>query len=466
MHYARPTVSLRTRAIRGVPRCRRLRRVASTALCGAALTGFAFSSTLAADDWPEWRGHGRLGVWDEKGIIDEFPAEGLTVTWRTPINSGYAGPAVADGRVFITDARRLQGNDAVERMLCLDEQTGEILWTHEWETNYTGLQLLYAIGPRATPTVDGDRVYVLGAMGNLFAFEVATGKVLWQRDYVRDFGATVPVWGISGAPLVDGERLICLVGGEPDAKVMALDKMTGEVIWRALSSDSEPGYTQPIIFEAGGVRQLIIWHPEAVSSLDPETGEVYWEEPFLVSMGMTVMTPVLSGERLLVSSFREGARLFLLDPAKPAATLLWKGNSTSEVNTDTIHALINTPVIDRDYIYGIDSYGEMRCLDAETGERIWESLDVIKEKARWAAAFLVRNGDRYFINNDRGELIIATLGPEGFQEISRTDLITPTHPTARRRQKGAVHWSHPAYANQHIITRNDNEIIRASLAKH
>jgi outer membrane protein assembly factor BamB len=183
-------------------------------------------------------------------------------------------------------------------------------------------------------------------------------------------------------------------------------------------------------------------------------------------MGMTVMTPVLDGQRLLVSSFREGARLFLLDQTKPGATLLWKGNSTSEVDTDTIHALINTPVIDGDYIYGVDSYGEMRCLNADTGERVWESLDAVKEKARWAAAFFVKNHDRYFINNDRGELIIATLGPEGFNEISRTELITPTHPTARRRQRGAVHWSHPAYANQHIVTRNDNEIIRASLAKN
>lgn len=435
-------------------------------LFSLTLSGMSSSPAFATDDWPEWRGKGRLGVWNETGIIDEFPAEGLTVTWRTPINSGYSGPAVADGRVFITDARRLQGNDAVERILCLDEQTGKILWTHEWKTNYTGLQLIYAIGPRSTPTVDGDFVYVLGLMGNLFAFDVATGNVVWQKDYVRNFGASVPVWGISSAPLVDGDRLICLVGGEPNAKVIAFNKKTGEEIWRALSSDSEPGYTQPIIFEVGGVRQLIVWHPEAVSSLDPRTGELYWEEPFLVSMGMTVMTPVLNGQRLLVSSFREGARLFLLDQTKPGATLLWKGNSTSEVATDTIHALINTPVIDGDYIYGVDSYGEMRCLNADTGERIWESLDAVKEKARWAAAFFVKNHDRYFINNDRGELIIATLSPDGFNEISRTELITPTHPTARRRQRGAVHWSHPAYANRHILTRNDNEIIRASLAKH
>ena len=117
----------------------------------------------------------------------------------------------------------------------------------------SGLQLIYAIGPRATPTVDGDRVYVLGAMGHLLALDVKDGTVLWQKDFVDDYDASMPSWGMSGAPLVDGDRLICLVGGEPDAKVVAFNKRTGEEVWRALSSDSEPGYGQPMIIEAAGV---------------------------------------------------------------------------------------------------------------------------------------------------------------------------------------------------------------------
>ncbi len=110
---------------------------------------------LAAEDWPEWRGAGRLGVWTETGILEEFPAGGLTATWRIPIGGGYAGPSVADGRVFVTDARRAdpRSTAAVERLLALDEATGEVLWTREWDTNYAGLQLIYATGPRATPTV-------------------------------------------------------------------------------------------------------------------------------------------------------------------------------------------------------------------------------------------------------------------------------------------------------------------------
>lgn len=420
---------------------------------------------IRGDDWPEWRGAGRLGVWNETGILDTFPADGLKVRWRTPIHAGYAGPSVAAGRVFVVDSRRTRANRAVERALAIDEQTGAVLWTQEWPTDYTGQQLIYAIGPRATPTVDGNRVYVLGAMGHLLALDSATGTIVWQKDFVRDFDASIPSWGMAAAPLVDGDRLIALVGGEPNAKVMAFNKETGEELWRALSSDWEPGYNQPTIIDHAGVRQLIIWHPRAISSLDPVTGTIYWEVPSPVDMGMTVATPVHSGSHLLVTSFYNGARMLKLDDHKPEATMLWSGKSDSEVATDAIHSTISTPVIDGNYIYGVDSHGELRCLELTTGKRVWESMALINERARWATAFFVKNGDRYFINTDRGELVIAKLSPSGFDEISRTPLIEPTQPYARRRELGAVHWSHPAYANKHIFVRNDREILKASLAK-
>jgi len=419
--------------------------------------------SVSAEDWPEWRGAGRLGVWNETGILDRFPDEGLDVKWRVPLGGGYSGPSVADGRVFVLDFEPTRRNEGFERIVCFDEATGEILWEHRWETNYTGLQLVYASGPRATPTVDGDRVYALGAMGNLVALRVADGSVLWAKDFVKDFGAAVPVWGMPSAPLVDGERVIALAAGEPDAKVIALHRDTGEEIWRALSSDWEPGYTQPIIFDYAGKRQLVIWHPRAITSLDPGSGELFWEQPYIVSMGMTVSTPIMGGPFLFVSSLYDGARMLRLDETTSEPTVVWESDGFSEIQTDKIHTLINTAVIDGDYLYGIDSYGQIRCLELATGRRIWESLDVTKEKQRWTAAFFVRQGDRYFINNDRGELIIAKLSPEGFDEIDRTPLIEPTSKTVRRRELGAVHWSHPAYANRHIFVRNDKEMLKASL---
>ena len=126
--------------------------------------------------------------------------------------------------------------------------------------------------------------------------------------------------------------------------------------------------------------------------------------------------------------------------------------------------MLATPFIIDGYIYGVGSYGQLRCLDAETGERIWETQAVTAERARWASAFLVRHGDRFFINNDRGDLIIARLTPDGYEEISRTHLIAPTSEPGNRRELKTVNWSHPAYANQRIYARNDEEIIAASLA--
>lgn len=442
------------------------RKGSRTALATVAILATLAAAVSRAEDWPEFRGKGRLGVWNETGILEKFPEDGLKVFWRTPIRAGYAGPAVADGRVFVVDYLETGSLKGKERALALDEKTGRILWTREWAIDYRGM--LYAHGPRATPTVDGNRVYVLGADGKLFCLDVKTGTIVWKKDYVAGLGAEPDTWayyyGFSSAPIVDGDRLICLVGGRPNAKVVAFDKTTGNEIWRALSLDSDLGVAQPILISAGGVRQLIIWDPAAVVSLDPATGKTYWEQPFKAGGSMTVATPVHDGSLLFVSNFYNGSLMLLLDDKTPAATVLWKGTSDSEIQTDGLHAVNATPVIVGGHIYGICSYGQFRCLLKKTGERLWESQAVVRERARWASGQIVQHRDRLFINNDRGELLIVKPGPDGYQEVSRTHLIKPTTPPGNRRALGAINWSHPAYANKHIYARNDEEIICASLA--
>ena len=427
------------------------------------------SVPLLANDWPEWRGANRLGVWAETGIVDELPAE-LNVKWRVPVNSGFSGPAVVDGRVFITDWAEdpeSRTMDGTERAIALDEETGEILWIREWPTSYRMLMISYAIGPRATPTVDGDRVYVVGAAGDLFCLDVETGAVIWERHYIAEFDSFVPTWGVASSPIVDGDHLIAVVGAEPGGVVVAFDKRTGEEVWRALDVVGEMGYGQPIIIEAGGARQLIVWHAAALVSLNPATGELYWEEEWEAGSGMSVATPVHSESYLLVTQFYRGSLMMRLDQDRPTASLLWKGQSRSEMpdETDGLHAMITTPLIDGDHIYGVGSYGELRGLNARTGERLWMS-DQMVAQARWGSAFMVKQGDRYFIVNDDGFLIIARFTPEGYVEEARTRLIEPTSNSGygpRKAYDRKVNWSHPAYANQHIFHRNDNEIIRASL---
>lgn len=455
------------------------RRVGTTALL--VLAGlFAMTLPGQATDWPEFRGKGRLGVWEETGLVATFPASGLPVLWRTPLKAGFSGPSVADGRIFVTDFSPIEPGQAppesagvragalnrfsgMERILALDEKTGRVLWTREWLAGYGPLSFNWAIGPRATPTVDGDRVYVLGAVGTLLCLDVKTGATIWQKDYVADYKADIPTWGFASAPIVDGPRLIALVGGEANAKIVAFDKMTGTEVWRALP-EGEPGYSQPIIITAGGARQLIVWHPTGLTSLDPATGKVHWDQPATVQLGMSISTPSLSGRRIVVSSYFNGSLMVELGDTTPTATLLWKGTKASDSDTDTIHATINTPIIQGNHVYGICSMGQFRALNADTGARVWETQQVTKDKQRWASGIMVQNGDRVFINNDRGELILAKLAPEGFQEISRTRLIEPTSPPGNRRELGVVNWTHPAYANKHIYVRNDKEIVAYSAA--
>lgn len=436
------------------------------------IAGLLTASSTHAEDWSQWRGAERLGLWNETGILDQFPKEGLKVEWRTPIHEGYSGPVVAKGRVFVTDRAETPEThvmEGTERIMCLDEKTGKPIWEVHWKASYAKLMASYATGPRASPTVDDDRVYALGALGMLMCVKIDTGAVIWKKDFVEDYKANIPTWGATSSPLVDGNKLICIVGAEPDGKVMAFDKMTGKEIWRSLPANSDMGYGQPIIIKAGDARQLIIWHPKALCSLDPETGKVNWEEAWDVGAGMSVATPVQSGNYLFVSQFYRGSLMMQLDLSKPAATKLWVGKSTSEApdKTDGLHSLITTPIIEGDYIYGVCSYGQLRCLNAKTGERVWAS-DKMTRQGRWGAAFLVKNGDRYFVNNDTGDLIIAKFSPKGYEEISRTKLIEPTSHAGfgpRRTYEAMVNWSHPAYADKHIFARNDKEIISASLEK-
>ena len=454
-----------------LPRWGPRRRTRQLALWLTSAT-LLLSVNVQTEDWPQYRGKGGLAIWNETGIVDKFLESGLKFTWRVPIRSGFAGPAVADGRVYVLDYQETPGSrtmDGTERILCLDEETGKILWTYEWRVTYRALMTSYAIGPRATPTVDGDRVYIVGASGMMLCLKTETGELVWMKNSVEDYGLSVPVWGVASAAVIDGDRVICIVGADPDGKVMAFNKYTGAEIWRALSSNSEIGYGTPIIYEAGGVRQLIVWHPQAISSLDPKTGKVYWEEPWDVPMGLTIAAPIKNGSYLFFTQFYYGSMMMRLTEDRPAATVVWTRHGKSELpgETDALQALMTTPIMIGDYIYGVDSYGELRGLRLKTGDRIWTIADMTVQ-ARWGTAFMVQNGDRSFVNNEVGDLIIAEFTPRGYVEHSRTKLIEPTSSAGygvRKSFDRLVNWSYPAYANRHIVARNDREIVRASLAK-
>ncbi len=448
-----------------------MRTVNTCSIVCAVVIWFTCLCCLAqADDWPQWLGPKRDAVWRESGIIDRFPEGGPTVRWRREIGPGYAGPAVADGRVYVAD--RLAAEDAAlekpekidswtrisipgkERLVCLRESDGRLLWTYQYDCPYD-IALLYATGPRCTPTVDGDRVYLLGAEGNLACLDSRRGTVLWKRDFRADYGVGAPVWGWSSHPLVDGEKLICIAGGSGTTAV-AYDKRTGKELWRALSS-KEPGYSSPMIHDFGTHRQLIVWHGEAINGLDPESGRAYWTIPTGTYSGMSIATPRVLDNRLYIMGWNGYGAMIQLDPTSRTAELAWQA--------DTRHGVagtMNTPFLLGGHIYADGKKGRYTCANLDTGERLWTSYEPStgSRPQWWATVFTVRHEDRFFLINDLGDLIIARLSPAGYEELSRARVIEPTHRVGGR----TVVWSHPAFANRCIYYRNDKEIVCVSLA--
>jgi outer membrane protein assembly factor BamB len=410
---------------------------------------------LLAADWPQWRGPNRDGIWREKGIVERFVTEQLPVRWRAEISNGYSGPTAADGRVYVTD--RVTAPIQAERVHCFDAMTGAKIWSHDYECKYE--QIDHRNGPRAAVTVDDGRAYSLGAMGHLFCFDATGGGILWDRDLRRQYKIRMPEWGIAASPLIEDKLVIVLIGGQ-NACLVALNKITGEQVWRALGDRA--GYAAPIVIEQAGKRVVVCWTGERVVGLDLLTGELYWQYPFPPArMIHNIATPVFENNYIFVSGFFDGSLLLKVPPDEMAVQKIWQRRGSSEKDTDSLHCCISTPILQGDHVYGLDAYGELRCLDLHTGERIWESRLAVPQ-ARWATAHMVRHEGQVWMLNERGELIISRLSPERYEEVSRAKLIEPTQ--GQLDQRGGVCWAHPAFAYRHIYARNDEELICADLS--
>jgi outer membrane protein assembly factor BamB len=408
----------------------------------------------SATDWPQWRGPNRDGIWREKGIVQKFDSPQLPIRWRVKIASGYSGPTVADGRVYVTD--RLTDPIQLERVHCFDAMTGGSIWSHSYECRYERVD--YRDGPRASVTINNNLAYSLGTMGYLFCFNAAKGGVLWSKDLKTEYRIRMPNWGIAAAPLVEDGLVIVQIGGRENACLVAFDKITGKERWQVLKDATS--YSAPIVIEQAGKRVLVCWTGERIVGLNPLTGKLYWQYPFTPSrMVIGIATPVFHKNHLFVSSFYDGSLLLKVKPNRLAVEKVWRRKGPNERKTESLHCCISTPLLQGDYIYGVDSYGELRCLDLQTGDRIWENLDAVP-KARWANIHMVRHEDKIWMFNERGELIISRLSPEGFHEISRTKLINPT----RGQLDRGVCWSHPAFANKHVYARNDEELLCVNLS--
>lgn len=402
---------------------------------------------LSGNNWSQWMGEGRSATWDLDLRKESLDADDLEKIWEVPVGTGYCGPTVSDGRVYLMDY--IEGN--TERVLCFDAASGEKLWIHEYECEYN---VGYPTGPRASVLINEGRAYSFGTMGDLYCLDAYSGKVLWQ---VRkgDYDIRVPVWGLSASPLIEKDLLIVQMGGVPDACLVAFNKVSGKEVWRALSDQAS--YSSPIVIEQAGIKVLVSWTGDNLVGLNPETGKIYWKIVYARSKGIiNIATPVYAAPYLFLSSFWDGSMLVKLDQKIQDAELIWVRAGKNERETDALQCCISTPVIYEDHVYGIDSYGEFRCLDLLTGNRIWTDSTLVPF-GRWANAHLVKQGDKAWAFNELGELILAELSPLGFKDLGRVQLIKPVNVSPNPR--GGVNWSHPAFSGRKIFARSDALLV-------
>lgn len=411
------------------------------------------SITVFAQDWPDWRGIDRDATLDDSDLVQKFETDTLPVKWKVSLEPGYSGPSVAKGRVYITD-RPAEPRDT-ERILCFDEESGTKLWEHSYKCIYSGVG--YPAGPRASVVIEEGMAYSLGTMGNLLCLNAATGAVIWEKEMNTEYQIDMPTWGIAATPLIVDDKIILHISGSNNACIVALDKMTGKEIWRNL--DEVAGYSAPILIEKGDKRVVVVWTEESIAGLDLSSGDIYWRYLWKQGAGMAIATPVLYRDYLFMSSFYSGSLLLELSDNHTKATKIWQREGESERNTDALHCVMNTPVILDDYIYGVDSYGELRCLELMTGNRVWEDKTAVKP-GRWANIHFIQSETKTWMFNEQGELLITKLSPEGFVEISRSHLIEPT----KKQLARGVTWSHPAFANKHVFIRNDKEMLCVDLS--
>ncbi|MCB9853441.1 MAG: PQQ-like beta-propeller repeat protein [Phycisphaerales bacterium] len=444
-----------------------IRRWATTL---AAIAFVLAADTTRADDWPQWMGPTRDGTYRETGIVDRIPDAGLPVKWRVPLAGGYSGPAVVNGRVYVMDYVVKSGDvvnepqqkvnlEGQERVLCLDAKTGKTIWTYEYPCKYN---ISYPGGPRCTPTVVGDKLITLGAQGDLRVLSTKDGSVIWKKSFASDFNASAPLWGFAGHPLVVDDMVVALVGGEGQA-VVAFDLATGDVKWKALSS-SDAGYCPPIIIDAGGARQLIVWHPEAVASLNPKDGAVYWTFPLKPDFGMSIGRPQLQGDKLFIAGVMRTSLMLELDSKKPAARELWRGESAKSLYPGNVTNMWGDGVI-----LGCDhGDGCLMAIDARDGKRLWETFDPVrpdeKRRIRAGSAFLTYHqpSGAYLLFGETGNLSLAELDRNGYHAKGRMHVLEPTTTAFGRN----VVWSYPAYADRTAFIRNDKELVAVDIARH
>ena len=283
----------------------------------AAGVALCLVAASRADDWPQWRGLHRDGVWRETGILQSFPPEGLKVRWRVPVGVGFSSPVVAQGRVYVTDSHVTRTN-ARENVRCFDAATGKTIRIHTYDVVYPeyGADPDHPFGPVATPVIADGKIYTYGRMSHLFCLDAITGRVLWSHDLPKEYETKDDLRGPNSSPIIESNLVIIAIAKSPQVSIVAFDKDSGRQVWETL--DEIPSNTSPIVIDSAGRRQLIVWAYKSVAALDPATGHILWRQDVPIWGNYAVPTPVWKDDLLLLSGL-----MLKLNRDEPGASVLW-----------------------------------------------------------------------------------------------------------------------------------------------
>lgn len=400
------------------------------ARCAMAALSLAML-TASAEDWPQWRGANSDGVSQETGIVDAWPEGGPKELWRVPLGNGFSGIAVVGDRAYT-----MCGTKNDEFVVCLNVADGSEVWRVRSDKGFTNS---FGDGPRATPTVDGDRLYTHGASGSLLCLDTRTGKRIWGFNTLTRFKLKNTTWGLSASPVVYGRMLLVVAGSGDGSSVVALNKADGEVIWKGL--DGNAGYTTPTIEEIDGKDQIIAFMGTFAAGLSPADGSQLWRFDWPTRYEVNAANPIYSDGQLFISSgYNKGAASLKLTKKgdKYDVESVWESR-------DMQNHFSSCVLIDG-YLYGFN-LKKLTCMDFKTGEVKWE------HKGFDTGSLLAADGKFIIYGEKKSQLALAKISPDAYTELSQTKVLS------------GKTWTIPTLANGRLFVRNEKEIVCLDVKK-
>jgi outer membrane protein assembly factor BamB len=405
----------------------------------ASFVGLIIGSLVRADDWPCWRGPRLDGISKETGLLTEWPKDGPTQLWKVKLSGGFSSVVVVEDRAYTQTRDKNQ-----EIVLCLDAATGQEIWRYGYACDYgahptfTGGGMPPSrTGPRATPTVNGGRIYTLGATGILLCLDARTGKPIWRQELLKIADRTCPTHGYCGCPLVMDGRIYLQPGGADGKAIAALDANDGRLLWQALDDPLAP--SSPIWAVVVGVPQVIFFTGKGLAGVAPQDGKLLWSYPWQTRFDLNISTPIYSDGKVFISSnYGTGGALVRLTD-KPEPVTVWKALSMQN------H--FSTSVLYEGCLYGF-SERRFRCVDFETGKVKWDNTGLGR------GSLIVADG-HLIILGEHGQLVLARPDPQAYTEVSRCQVLP----------KEALSWTVPALSNCRLFARSENVLVAFDLRK-